>query len=78
MSILTQVDPDVNDEQLIWLEFMNFVPAIFLHLVARGIEPEVAADLVADDGLPVCDNPSEFAEDGEPVAEWPGMYEAVT
>ncbi len=77
MAILTQVDPDVNDEQLIWLEFVMFVPAIFPHLISRRIEPEVAAHLIADDGRPVCDDPPEIAEDGGVVVEWPGMYAEI-
>lgn len=77
MAILTQVAPDVNDDEILWLEFVMFVPAIFPHLLARHIEPEVAIDLIADDGLRVCDDPPKIADDGDEVREWRGMYEAV-
>jgi hypothetical protein len=78
--------PDVNDEIDARQERENFwsrepgpdyVPSEFVRLVCRGVEPELAADLVADDGLPVAE-PIDIADDGEPVVIWLETFEGVS
>jgi len=77
MSILhaDEILGNLTDERELFQEFQMYVPARFVWLVSRGVEPEVAADLVADDGLPVCYDPPDVADDGGIVMEWAGMYE---
>ncbi len=75
--------PDVNDEydrrqaqEDAW-EQAGHVPAYFTYLTTQEWEPEAAADRIADDGLPVCDNPPDIAPDGKVVVIWSGMYKEV-
>jgi hypothetical protein len=56
----------------------GYVPTQFDRLVEGGMNPEDAADVVdflADDGLPVCTDPPDVADDGTLVVIWPRMYQ---
>lgn len=48
----------------------DYIPAKFISLVCDGVDPEVAAD-----GLQVCNDPPDVADDGDLVWIWPTMYE---
>ena len=71
---LAPVNDDPETDREAWQDHANHVPTAFTRLVCSGVDPETAADL-ADDGLLVCDDPPEFADDGELVVAWPTMYE---
>jgi hypothetical protein len=83
MNTVSHFLPDVNDElawreerEDLWEQEPAYVPTQFARLVEAGMDPEGAADVVdflADDGLPVCADPPDIADDGLLVVVWPRM-----
>jgi hypothetical protein len=84
MDTVSHFLPDVNDElawreerEDLWEQEPAYVPTQYDRLVEAGMSPEGAADVVdflADDGLPVCADPPDIADDGLLVVVWPRMY----